>query len=239
MAKVRKTRVKSKHKAAGKARSASKKTTSKRKKAGKKAAKKVAGKRAGKALRVSKKTKPKAEEVLEESPEQANGLHSTAEDMARRQREISVAEFFMKNRHLLGFDNPRKALLTTIKEGVDNSLDACEEAGILPEVRIAIASGAEENRFRVTLEDNGPGILRKQIPKRSLPSCSTARNFTGSRCPAGSRASASRRPACMANSQRASLSSSPPRPPAISRPTTMSLRSTPRRTNPASWWMKP
>ncbi|MHC4541301.1 MAG: ATP-binding protein, partial [Planctomycetota bacterium] len=165
MAKVRKTRVKSKHKAAGKARSASKKTTSKRKKAGKKAAKKVAGKRAGKALRVSKKTKPKAEEVLEESPEQANGLHSTAEDMARRQREISVAEFFMKNRHLLGFDNPRKALLTTIKEGVDNSLDACEEAGILPEVRIAIASGAEENRFRVTLEDNGPGILRKQIPK--------------------------------------------------------------------------
>ncbi|MBN1507036.1 MAG: hypothetical protein JW955_09325 [Sedimentisphaerales bacterium] len=53
---------------------------------------------------------------------------ATAEDMAKRQREISVAEFFTKNRHLLGFDNPRKALLTTIKEGVDNSLDACEEA---------------------------------------------------------------------------------------------------------------
>ena len=51
--------------------------------------------------------------------------------MAERQREISVSEFFTKNRHLLGFDNPAKALLTTIKEAVDNSLDACEEAGIL------------------------------------------------------------------------------------------------------------
>ncbi|MBL7152613.1 MAG: DNA topoisomerase VI subunit B [Phycisphaerae bacterium] len=85
--------------------------------------------------------------------------------MALRQREISVAEFFMKNRHLLGFDNPRKALLTTIKEGVDNSLDACEEGGVLPGVRITIAPTKEENRFVVTIEDNGPGILKKQIPK--------------------------------------------------------------------------
>ena len=53
---------------------------------------------------------------------------ATAEEMASRQREISISEFFTKNRHLLGFDNPSKALLTTIKEAVDNSLDACEEA---------------------------------------------------------------------------------------------------------------
>src|SRR4029079_18835677 len=46
---------------------------------------------------------------------------ATAETMASRQREISVSEFFTKNRHLLGFDNPAKALLTTIKEAVDNS----------------------------------------------------------------------------------------------------------------------
>ncbi|MEJ2702068.1 MAG: DNA topoisomerase VI subunit B [Sedimentisphaerales bacterium] len=89
----------------------------------------------------------------------------TAEDMARRQREISVAEFFTKNRHLLGFDNPRKALLTTIKEGVDNSLDACEEAGILPDVKVAITPGKDEDRFLVTIEDNGPGILKQQIPR--------------------------------------------------------------------------
>ncbi|NDC76250.1 hypothetical protein EBZ70_13475, partial [bacterium] len=63
---------------------------------------------------------------------------STAEEMAGRQRDISVSEFFAKNRHLLGFDNPRKALLTTVKEAVDNSLDACEEAGILPEITVII-----------------------------------------------------------------------------------------------------
>ena len=53
----------------------------------------------------------------------------SAVEMGARQREISVSEFFTKNRHLLGFDNPRKALLTCVKEAVDNALDACEEAG--------------------------------------------------------------------------------------------------------------
>jgi DNA topoisomerase-6 subunit B len=87
-----------------------------------------------------------------------------AQSMAARQREISVSEFFTKNRHLLGFDNPQKALLTTIKEAVDNSLDACEEAGILPTIGVTIEE-IGENRFRVTVEDNGPGIVRKQVPK--------------------------------------------------------------------------
>ncbi|MEI7781657.1 MAG: DNA topoisomerase VI subunit B, partial [Planctomycetota bacterium] len=58
---------------------------------------------------------------------------ATAQSLAAGQRDISVSEFFAKNRHLLGFDSPRKALLTSVKEAVDNSLDACEEAGILPE----------------------------------------------------------------------------------------------------------
>ena len=89
--------------------------------------------------------------------------YATAESMAKAQRSISVSEFFAKNRHLLGFDNPRKALLTTVKEAVDNALDACEEAGILPEVRIEIDQ-LSETHFRVVVEDNGPGIVRKQIP---------------------------------------------------------------------------
>jgi DNA topoisomerase-6 subunit B len=89
--------------------------------------------------------------------------YATAESMAASQRSISVSEFFAKNRHLLGFDNPRKALLTTVKEAVDNSLDACEEAGINPEVRIAIEQLAQTH-YRVTIEDNGPGIVKKQIP---------------------------------------------------------------------------
>jgi DNA topoisomerase-6 subunit B len=88
----------------------------------------------------------------------------TAETIGRRQREISVAEFFQKNRHLLGFDNPAKALLTATKEAVDNSLDACEEAGILPALEIEIEEKAED-RFRLAITDNGPGIVRSQSPK--------------------------------------------------------------------------
>jgi len=88
---------------------------------------------------------------------------ATAESMAKKQREISVSEFFAKNRHLLGFDNPRKALLTTIKEAVDNSLDACEEAGILPEIWVHVEQTGE-NRYKAGVQDNGPGILKKQIP---------------------------------------------------------------------------
>ncbi|GIU70393.1 MAG: hypothetical protein KatS3mg002_1629 [Candidatus Woesearchaeota archaeon] len=93
-----------------------------------------------------------------------NGKNPTAEDLAKKQREISVAEFFEKNRHLLGFDNPRKALLTTVKEAVDNSLDACEESRILPEIAVEIIE-MSENRFKVIIEDNGPGIVKNQIPK--------------------------------------------------------------------------
>ncbi len=88
----------------------------------------------------------------------------SAEELAKKHREISIAEFFEKNRHLLGFDNPRRALLTAIKEAVDNALDACEEARVLPEINVEIIQ-LNETRFRVIIEDNGPGIIKKQIPK--------------------------------------------------------------------------
>ncbi|MBU0472107.1 MAG: DNA topoisomerase VI subunit B [Nanoarchaeota archaeon] len=87
-----------------------------------------------------------------------------AHDLAKKQRDISIAEFFEKNRHLLGFDNKRKALLTTIKEAVDNSLDACDESGILPEIEVVMTDMGNE-RFRISIEDNGPGIVKQQIPK--------------------------------------------------------------------------
>ncbi len=92
-----------------------------------------------------------------------------AESMASKQREISVSEFFAKNSHLLGFDNPRKALLTTVKEAVDNALDACEEAEILPDIEVKIEEleappgPSKPGRYRVTITDNGPGIVRRQI----------------------------------------------------------------------------
>ncbi|MHB1036016.1 MAG: DNA topoisomerase VI subunit B [Pirellulales bacterium] len=97
------------------------------------------------------------------APVERNRRRATAQSMAASQRDISVSEFFAKNRHLLGFDNPRKALLTTIKEAVDNALDACEEAGILPEVWVRVEP-TTAGCFKVGVQDNGPGILKAQIP---------------------------------------------------------------------------
>lgn len=94
----------------------------------------------------------------------AEEFKNKAQEMASKQREIGVAEFFAKNRHLLGFDNKRKALMTTIKEAVDNSLDACEEAEILPEINIIVTEMGEE-RYKVIIEDNGPGIVKAQLGK--------------------------------------------------------------------------
>lgn len=85
-----------------------------------------------------------------------------AHEMAAHQRDISVSEFFLKNRHLLGFDSPSKAALTTVKEAVDNALDACEEAGILPEILIEVSSEGDDV-LRVSVEDNGPGIVEEQL----------------------------------------------------------------------------
>jgi DNA topoisomerase VI subunit B len=86
-----------------------------------------------------------------------------AQQLAAKQREISVAEFFERNRQILGFDNPQRALLTTVKECVDNAIDAADEAAILPEVTVEISKEGDD-RLRVAVTDNGPGILRKEIP---------------------------------------------------------------------------
>ena len=118
---------------------------------------------------------PKTAEAKAPDPKPAKPTTTaSAVEMGARQREISVSEFFTKNRHLLGFDNPRKALLTCVKEAVDNALDAAEEAGILPDVlvnvEVAATNGApppspsQATRFRITITDNGPGIVRQQIP---------------------------------------------------------------------------
>lgn len=117
-------------------------------------AKKAKAKRAKSAAKAKSRTTKKRRETA---------VAATAESMAARQRAISISEFFAKNRHLLGFDNPRKALLTAVKEAVDNSLDACEEAHILPELVISIKPIAE-SKFVLTVQDNGPGIVKQQIP---------------------------------------------------------------------------
>ena len=86
-----------------------------------------------------------------------------AEELAKQQRSISVAEFFEKNKHLLGFDSPTRGVITTIKEAVDNALDACEEAQVLPDIYISIKKTGPEI-FRIIVEDNGPGIVPAQVP---------------------------------------------------------------------------
>ncbi|NLD56634.1 MAG: DNA topoisomerase VI subunit B, partial [Methanomicrobiales archaeon] len=86
-----------------------------------------------------------------------------AEDLAKKQRSISVAEFFEKNKHLLGFDSPTRGVITTIKEAVDNALDACEEAQVLPDIFISIKKTGSD-LFRIVVEDNGPGIVPEQVP---------------------------------------------------------------------------
>ena len=86
-----------------------------------------------------------------------------AEELAKQQRSISVAEFFEKNKHLLGFDSPTRGVITTIKEAVDNALDACEEAQVLPDIYISIKKTGSDI-FRIIVEDNGPGIVPAQVP---------------------------------------------------------------------------
>jgi len=85
-------------------------------------------------------------------------------ELYKKFKRISVAEFFERNRHLLGFDSPRKALLIAIKEYVDNSLDACEEYKILPDIKVEI-SKVENDIYKISVEDNGPGIPYENVPE--------------------------------------------------------------------------
>lgn len=88
---------------------------------------------------------------------------STAQKLAKGQKEISVSEFFEKNRQILGFDSPVKSLIMGVKEAVDNALDACEEAQILPDIIVKIDK-VDQKEYRVTVEDNGPGIVSTSMP---------------------------------------------------------------------------
>ena len=105
------------------------------------------------------KAKPAASEAAP-----AKAKKPIAESLALGQKEISVAEFFERNRQILGFDSPIKALITAIKEAVDNSLDACEEAGILPDVDVTVNKTNHPDELQIIVEDNGPGIVQRQMP---------------------------------------------------------------------------
>ncbi|MEK6986040.1 MAG: DNA topoisomerase VI subunit B [Candidatus Thermoplasmatota archaeon] len=97
------------------------------------------------------------------APAKAKAKKPIAEELALNQKEISVAEFFERNRQILGFDSPVKALITAIKEATDNALDACEESGILPDLLIEVHKTAHADELRICVEDNGPGIVKRQL----------------------------------------------------------------------------
>src|SRR3989442_5878991 len=88
---------------------------------------------------------------------------SIAEELAKKQREISVSEFFERNKQILGYDSPTKALLTVVKEGVENALDATEEAEVLPDILVEV-NKVDKDEVLVVIEDNGPGIVKKEVP---------------------------------------------------------------------------
>ena len=118
----------------------------------------------GKATKASPpRSKKKIKKSRETSGEDASSANK-AEQLAAKQKDISVSEFFAKNRHLLGFDSPARALLTTVREAVDNSLDACEEAEYLPTIVVEVTAASEE-QHTILVRDNGPGIVHAQLPK--------------------------------------------------------------------------
>ncbi len=93
---------------------------------------------------------------------QEKGL--TAEDLAANFQDQSVAEFFKKNMQMLGLTGKIKTLTTIVHEYVTNSLDACEEAKILPDIEVQIKELGEEY-YEVTVKDNGPGLTKETVGK--------------------------------------------------------------------------
>lgn len=81
--------------------------------------------------------------------------------------EISPADFFYRNREIAGFTNPARAAFTAIRELIENSLDAAETVGVLPEIYIRLSHDDEEegsNIYTLRVVDNGSGIPAPQVP---------------------------------------------------------------------------
>tara|TARA_Y100001980_G_C14548938_1_gene330474 strand:+ start:191 stop:2269 length:2079 start_codon:yes stop_codon:yes gene_type:complete len=93
-------------------------------------------------------------------------MSGIAQKLASNQKQVAISEFFEKNKHFLGFDSPVRSLITAVKEAVDNSLDACEEARILPSIKVKVRKiDSKKDIIELVVEDNGPGIPQKSIEK--------------------------------------------------------------------------
>jgi len=83
-------------------------------------------------------------------------------------KAISPAEFFYKNKEIAGFSNPVRALYQTVRELIENSLDATENYGILPTIKVSLRELKQVEggaHYEVIVEDNGIGIPPKYVPQ--------------------------------------------------------------------------
>jgi len=87
---------------------------------------------------------------------------------AEKYETISPADFFYRNRDIAGFSNPTRAIYSSIRELVENSLDACETYGIPPDIYIRLSVLEQESEkatnYRLRVEDNGSGVPPEYIP---------------------------------------------------------------------------
>lgn len=99
----------------------------------------------------------------------------SAEEIFTEFKEHSITEFFRKNSQMLGYAGKVRSLTTIVHEYLTNSFDACEEAGILPEIYVRVKE-LGESRYSVYVRDNGPGIPSKHVGK-ALASVLTGTKF--------------------------------------------------------------
>ena len=85
-----------------------------------------------------------------------------ADTIFKELKTHSISEFFRKNSQMLGYSGKVRSLTTVVHEYVTNSLDACEEANILPYISVRI-SEISDSKYSVVVSDNGPGIPEKMM----------------------------------------------------------------------------
>ena len=109
-----------------------------------------------------KEINEKLKNLKEKTKEKAHHSEIKAEKLFEEFKEVSVTEFFRKNKSHLGYSGKLRSLTTVIHELVTNSLDACEESGILPNIIVEINELGKEH-YRIIERDSGPGIPKKHV----------------------------------------------------------------------------
>ena len=72
-------------------------------------------------------------------------------------QRLTPSQFFRKNKQMLGFTGKIRSLTIVFHELITNSFDACEEAGILPDIDIELKR-VDKEHYILRHKDNGPGI---------------------------------------------------------------------------------